>query len=155
MQLDALAPFLGRWATRVPGTGVCPRGSTVRFHETLELRRLAPADAFVQLTHHAWDADSGGTLHTEAGVIRVHGTGLELSLALSSGRLEHGTGGLTDPLTLDLTSRTFTNDRLQVIAFRRVLTRDGELLRKQLYLATHLGWPELTPHMQSVLYPAA
>ncbi len=40
MQLDALGPFLGRWATRAPGTGVCPRGATVRFHETLELRRL-------------------------------------------------------------------------------------------------------------------
>ena len=152
---DALC---GSWSTApgAPGEGVCPSGAPVRFHETVSFDRAAPTDDWVRIVQRAVDADSGLTLHAEQGFLRRLGAGVELSLAMNSGRLEWARGSLTvDPRTarLVVTSEAFLNDRLQVIAMRRSYAIDLEAgtCDKLLELATGLGWPSLTRHMWSRL----
>lgn len=151
----------GTWSTdrQAPGEGICPRGTPVRFHETLTITRVAPTDAWLQVVQRAVDADTGETLHAEHGFLRASGGGVELALAMNSGRLEIARGTLEDvdgTLRLVVTSEAFLNDRLRVIAMRRTLTFDpvAGTCDKQLELATGLGWPTLTRHMWARLIRA-
>jgi hypothetical protein len=156
--VDALAALCGTWSTdpAAPGEGICPRGTPVRFHETLVVTRTAPTDGWLTLVQHAVDAASGETLHAEHGFLRPRGAGVELALAMNSGRLEVARGEVVadgDVVCLAVTSDGFLNDRLQVIAMRRTLAFDlaAGTCDKQLELATGLGWPSLTRHMWSRL----
>jgi hypothetical protein len=156
-----LEAMCGTWSTdpEAPGDGLCPRDTPVQFHETLVVTRAAPTDSWLTVVQRAVDAGTGATLHAEHGFLRPHGAGVELALAMNSGRLEVGRGGVTADggvVRLVVTSEAFLNDRLQVIAMRRTLEFDlgAGTCDKQLELATGLGWPSLTRHMWARLLRA-
>lgn len=140
--LDLFHPHLGRYESHSLCEGICPTGARIRFHEVLELRRI---DQVVRYDQQALTEDDH-LLHTESGVFRpVPGGGLEVALAMNSGRLELGSA-TWEGSTLRTESRTFFNDRLGVRANARTFRFTGKGCDKELYLATPV-WPELTRHM--------
>ena len=141
-----LTPFLGHFHSQTPGIGRCPGGRGVRFHETLS---LTDEGRFVHYRQKAVEVDTGAVLHVEDAVLRDHGDGMELSLVMSSGRVELGHVQHQDD-TLILEGVRFENDRKGVRGARRILRLDGDVLHKELWLATPV-WPELTKHMWGTL----
>ena len=146
-----LSHLVGRWTGS--GEGTWPSsGPFVYAEEMIFQDGGGGADfAFLSFAEHAWDPDSGTTLHRERGFWAADGTSVSVVLAHPIGVSEVAEGTI-EGRDIDLTATRIerTSKGLEVTGYRRRYTAEGDALIYEQFLATVPGqeparhiWAEL------------
>ncbi len=135
-----LSHVVGRWSGH--GEGTWPSSGPFSYAEEMIFEDGGGgADfAFLSFAEHAWDPDSGTTLHRERGFWTADGSSVSVVLAHPIGVTEVAEGTI-DGSDIQLTATRIerTSNGLEVTGYRRRYTFDGNGLIYEQFLATVPG----------------
>lgn len=146
-----LSRLVGRWTGR--GEGTWPSFGLFTYSEemTFEDGGGGADFSFLAFAEHAWDPDSGRTFHRERGFWTADGASVSVVLAHPVGVTEIAEGTI-DGGGIELAAARIerASHGLEVTAYRRRYTVDGDALIYEQFLATDPGqdpvrhaWAEL------------